>query len=469
MSYRSLRPQWTAAAFLAFAAFVSTAPARGQEFIDGNNPPTVRNNMHSCPAGSILTGIDVATNRLLCAGPFVSELQGVLTVNEQTNAGTAANQWPPDATTRAAYNFPGSTTMHWCGTNRFLTGINVGSNIFNCSELSPGGVSRNYVPRLGNLTIDTGTVRNGLRACPRGTVLVGARFDQNLLLCGELLFCEDNTHCPGALDSCEKQSIGGSLFLPVGVCRKSGHLVFFEDPGCRGDSTGLLTERSGNFADFSVSTDNGPFCDDESESLSLSNVPAGTIIRIYDSNSGSTANDWTQVLVKQAANQCITGGFENSVNGPTFKIDYHDGAGDLNDDVSLVVLRSALIDFAGRCVDVNMNDNSVQIFGCHGNANQSFFYENGAIRGFNNLCLEAVATQIATWPALPAGTPRSATVRMANCNNSFNQSWTITESGQIRMFADMCLDIRGGTSADNAALQIFPCHGNANQRWLSSF
>jgi Ricin-type beta-trefoil lectin domain len=226
---------------------------------------------------------------------------------------------------------------------------------------------------------------------------------------------------------------------------------------------------SGNFADFAASSDIGSFCDDESESLSLSNVPAGTIIRIYDANSGSTARDWTQILVKQAANQCLTGGFENSVNGPTFKIDYHDGAGDLNDEVSLVVLRSALIDFAGRCVDVVTSNNAVQMFGCHGNTNQSFIYENGAIRGFNNLCLEANPSQISTWPSLPAGTPRSAGVRMANCNNSFNQSWTVTESGQIRMFADMCLDIVGGSSGDQAALQIFPCHGNANQRWLSSF
>lgn len=463
MSYRSLRPHWTAAALLVVAASLSTAPARAQEFIDGNNPPTVRNNMHSCPAGSILTGIDIPTNRLLCAGPFVAELQGVLTVNETTNPGTAANQWPPDATTRAAYNFPGSTTMHWCGTHRFLTGINVGSNTFNCSEFAPGGVSRNYVPRLGNLTLDTGTVRSGLRACPRGTVLVGARFDQNLLLCGELLFCEDNTHCPGPADSCERQSTGGSLSLPVGVCRKTGRLTFFEDPSCRGDSTGTLTERSGNFADFA----GDGFSDDDSESLHLSNVPAGTIIRVFADHSGASS-DWTQILVKQAASQCITGGFENSVNGPTFRIDHH-GSGDLNNEVSLVVLRSALIDFAGRCIDVNMNDNAVQIFGCHGNANQSFLYENGAIRGFNNLCLEAVATQVSTWPALPAGTPRSAAVRMANCNNSFNQNWTVTESGQIRMFADMCLDIVGGNSFDHAALQIFPCHGNANQRWLSSF
>jgi hypothetical protein len=172
--------------------------------------------------------------------------------------------------------------------------------------------------------------------------------------------------------------------------------------------------------------------------------------------------------VKQPASQCLTGGFENSVNGPTFKIDYH-GNGDLNDEVSLVVVRSALIDFAGRCLDVDMNDNMAQIFGCHGNPNQSWFYQNGEIRGFNNLCLEANSAEILAWPNLPAGQPRHAAIRVATCNGAVFQKWTVTEAGQIRMFSDMCLDIVDGVSKDNAAVQIYPCHGQPNQRWLSSF
>jgi hypothetical protein len=33
----------------------------------------------------------------------------------------------------------------------------------------------------------------------------------------------------------------------------------------------------------------------------------------------------------------------------------------------------------------------------------------------------------------------------------------------------MCLDIAGGTSFNQASVQIHPCHGGQNQRWRSSF
>ena len=57
--------------------FACAGTARAGEIIDGNNPPTVRNNMHSCPPGYIMTGVNVAGNQLLCTGSF-----GNLTVNE---------------------------------------------------------------------------------------------------------------------------------------------------------------------------------------------------------------------------------------------------------------------------------------------------------------------------------------------------------------------------------------------------
>ncbi|HBL26295.1 MAG TPA: hypothetical protein DD490_05605, partial [Acidobacteria bacterium] len=100
------------------------------------------------------------------------------------------------------------------------------------------------------------------------------------------------------------------------------------------------------------------------------------------------------------------------------------------DDVSRAEVRSALIDYAGNCVDVNMNNNAVQIYTCHGDPNQSFTYEvDGEIRGWNNLCLEANGSEINTWPNLSAGQVRRATVRMAACNGSTFQKWTATPAG----------------------------------------
>src|SRR5688500_9547110 len=51
----------TLAATLTLLACAGTA--RAAEIIDGNNPPTVRNNMHSCPPGHIMTGIHVNNNQ----------------------------------------------------------------------------------------------------------------------------------------------------------------------------------------------------------------------------------------------------------------------------------------------------------------------------------------------------------------------------------------------------------------------
>jgi hypothetical protein len=449
------------AATLVLLACAGTA--RAAEIIDGNNPPTVRNNMHSCPPGYIMTGVHVNNNQLLCTGPFEAG-QSFLTVNEQLDF---LSQWPPDAVTRAAHNYTGPT-MHWCGPNRFMTGVHVANNTFNCTEFASGS-NQNYTTRLGHIVTDGGanlTVRSNMHACPRGSVLVGANFASNTFLCAELPFCEDTSHCPGASDVCEFTSVScpNCIAAGTGVCRRQGTLSFREDNGCFGDFVGTLTDRSGNFANF---TSQPGFTNDEARALRLTSAPAGTIIRVYDDSTGATSDDWTQIFVKNTASECL-GTLQSSSSSSTLTVDHHHING-LDGKVSRVDVRSAIIDSVGRrCLDVA--GTAAQIFDCHAGPNQSWIYEvDGEIRGLNSLCLEANSAEIHTWPNLAAGQTRRAAVRMANCNGSVHQKWTVTEAGQIRMFSDMCLDIVGGTSQNNASVQIFPCHGGNNQRWLSSF
>jgi hypothetical protein len=446
------------------ALFCASGAAHAGEIVDGNNPPTVRNNMHVCPPGFITTGIHVFNNQLLCLGLF-SDPVGPLTTGETVVSGSF---WPPDAVTRAAYAFTGSPIL-WCGPDRYVTGVHVANRQLSCAQFPRE--ARNTTRRLGHLVVDGGsstTVRNNMHACPRGTILVGANFDNNTFLCAGLPFCTENSHCAGAGDVCEFQSsaCGDScLSSNTGVCRNRKQLTFFEDSGCRGDSTGWVTDRSGNAVNFDASDG---FDDNDSESLHLGNVPAGTIIRVFDNEWGSEGDDWTRILVKSPTTFCL-GGFETSFESSALQVDFH-RVSDLDDEVSRVDVRSALIDFAGRCLDVNVNNNAAQIFGCHGYANQSWTYEvDGEIRGWNNLCLEANSSEIHTWPNLAPGQVRRASVRVAACNGSVFQKWSVTDAGEIRMFADMCLDIVGGVSQNNAAVQIYPCHGNQNQRWLSSF
>lgn len=455
-------------AVLSILTFLGCAgAARAGEIIDGNTPPTVRNNMHSCPRGYIATGVHVANNQLLCLGLF-SDPAGFLTTAETVVSGIL---WPPDSVTRAAHAYTGPS-IPWCGPDRYVTGVHVANRQLNCAQF-PTATNRNYTPRLGHIVVDLGsnpTQRSNMHACPRGFVIAGANFDTNTFLCAELPFCQEASHCPGSLagEVCEFQSIScdeDCLFPTTGVCRRQGGLSFREDNGCFEDFVGSLTDRSANVVNF---TSNDAFTNDEARSLSLSSVRAGTIIRVYDNSAGSTSDDWTQIFVKSTTSACV-GTFQSSFETSALRVEHHP-VDNLDGKVSRVDVRSAIIDFAGRCLDVNQNDNSAQIFDCHAGPNQSWIYEvDGEIRGLGNLCLEANSSQIHTWPNLAAGQVRRASVRVANCNGSVHQKWTVTEAGQIRMFSDMCLDIAGGTSQNNAAVQIFPCHGGQNQRWLSSF
>jgi hypothetical protein len=450
-------------AVLALIAF--SGPARAGEFIDGNTPPTVRNNMHVCPRGAIVTGVHVTNNQLLCLSQF-ADVGGFLTTNETVVSGL---QWPPDAVTRAAHGFSG-TAIPWCGPDRYVTGVHVANRSFSCSEF-PAASNINFTKRLGHIVVDGATQRSGMHACPRGSVLVGANFDTNTFLCAELPFCVENSHCPGSLagEVCEFRSTGCAtddcIGPTTGVCRRQGSLTFLEDPNCADDSDGWLTDRSRNAVRF---PDFDSFDNDDAESLRMTNVRAGAIIRVFDSPDGATSDDWTQIFVKSTGTGCL-GSFESNFENSFVKVQYQRANG-LNDHVSRVEVRSAILDFAGRCVDVNMNNNVAQLFTCHAGPNQSWTYEvTGEIRGINNLCLEASSAQIHTWPNLAPGQPRRASVRVAACNGSVHQKWSVTEAGQLRMFNDMCLDIPNGTSVNGRELQIYPCNGGQNQRWTSTF
>ncbi len=435
---------------------------RAAEFVDGNTPPTVRNSMHSCPPFSIVTGVNVAANHLLC-------LENPLTSSERVDT---SSQWPPDAVTRAAYAYTGPS-IHWCGPDQYVTGVDVLNNRFNCARFPTATTTLNYTQRLGTIVVNGApnpTQRSGMHACPAGTVLVGAHFGNNTFLCAELPFCTDNTHCPSSLETCELQSAScGSncASTGTGVCRRASTAMFREDNGCIDVSNGIVTDRSPLNINFQTQ---GGFSNDDARSLQLTDVHTGAIIRVFDSPAGATNDDWTQIFVKATvANACI-GTFQLSSNSPTLKVDYHPVNG-LDGKVSRVEVRSAIIDWAGgRCLDVITPNNTVQLFTCHAGANQSWSHlVTGEILGWNNLCLEARNTEIQSWPNLAAGQTRKAPVQMAACTGAANQKWSVTEANQIRLFGDMCLDIVGGTSTNGATLQVHPCHGNPNQRWLDTF
>jgi hypothetical protein len=211
------------------------------------------------------------------------------------------------------------------------------------------------------------------------------------------------------------------------------------------------------------------FDNDSAESMLLTAVRSGTIIKVFDNSSGSLNDDSVNVQVRSAGPSFCMTTFEASQDNATLLAQYNSFGNNLDNEVSRVEVTSAMV-ANEMCADVNMNNNFLQTFGCHMGANQSWVYHvDGTIRGLNGLCLEAVLSEISAWPFLAPGQTRSASVRINTCSGAANQQWSITSAGEIRMFGNMCLDIRGGGSASNIPLQIYPCHGGPNQRWSSSF
>ena len=92
------------------------------------------------------------------------------------------------------------TSMHWCGTGGMVRGVHVDGNGFNCQTFDAATIRLVGTP-LGQPFLDRGsnpTVRQGMHACPVGSILVGAHFATNTFLCAPLGFCaaESNAGCP---------------------------------------------------------------------------------------------------------------------------------------------------------------------------------------------------------------------------------------------------------------------------------
>jgi hypothetical protein len=158
--------------------------AHANEFVDGDNePPYQMNGMHSCPPGTLVTGVHVDRNLLSCTAYFGDFL--IKPVHAD---------WGP----ANHYDFDGKS-MHWCGPGSMVAGVHVDGNGFNCQEFDQW-TNNTYGPP-GPPTLDRGsspTVRNGMHTCPQGSVLVGAYFAENTFLCARLPLCTwgDSSTCP---------------------------------------------------------------------------------------------------------------------------------------------------------------------------------------------------------------------------------------------------------------------------------
>ncbi|WP_378789306.1 PHB depolymerase family esterase [Nonomuraea fastidiosa] len=114
---------------------------------------------------------------------------------------------------------------------------------------------------------------------------------------------------------------------------------------------------------------------------------------------------------------------------------------------------------SGRCIDVPNGSTSdgtaVQLWDCNGGTNQQWtLTDSGELRVYGNKCLDA------------GGSSNGARIQIYSCWGGDNQKWRINSDGTITgVQSNLCLDAIGQGTANGTGLQLYTCHGGPNQRW----
>ncbi|RAO31109.1 Endo-1,4-beta-xylanase [Micromonospora noduli] len=120
---------------------------------------------------------------------------------------------------------------------------------------------------------------------------------------------------------------------------------------------------------------------------------------------------------------------------------------------------------SGRCLDVVGNVRTagagINIYDCNGQANQAWtLTSSGELRVYDDtMCLDVVGQD----------TTAPAAVQINGCTGGANQRWRITTSGTIvGVQSGLCLDVTGAGTANSTTVGLWTCNGQSNQRWTTS-
>ncbi|MGV9290931.1 endo-1,4-beta-xylanase [Streptomyces sp. NPDC003719] len=114
---------------------------------------------------------------------------------------------------------------------------------------------------------------------------------------------------------------------------------------------------------------------------------------------------------------------------------------------------------SGRCLDVpnasTTDGTQVQLYDCNGRTNQQWTLTgSGELRVYGDKCLDA------------AGTGNGAKVQIYSCWGGDNQKWRLNSDGTIvGVQSGRCLDAVGGATANGTLIQLYSCSNGSNQRW----
>lgn len=114
---------------------------------------------------------------------------------------------------------------------------------------------------------------------------------------------------------------------------------------------------------------------------------------------------------------------------------------------------------SGKCLDVpgasQANGAGLIIYTCNGAANQRWTQTAaGELRVYNDTkCMEA-------------GASAGSRAVINSCTGGDSQTWTFNANGTVtNVQSGLCLDVNGRSTANNAAVIVWTCHGGSNQIW----
>ncbi|MFE0647272.1 endo-1,4-beta-xylanase [Streptomyces sp. NPDC059534] len=114
---------------------------------------------------------------------------------------------------------------------------------------------------------------------------------------------------------------------------------------------------------------------------------------------------------------------------------------------------------SGRCVDVpssaTADGTQVQLWDCSGGTNQQWtLTASGELKVYGNKCLDA------------AGTANGSKVQIYSCWGGDNQKWRLNTDGTIvGVQSGLCLDAAANGTVNGTLIQLYSCWNGTNQRW----
>ncbi|ADO71571.1 hypothetical protein [Stigmatella aurantiaca] len=110
----------------------------------------------------------------------------------------------------------------------------------------------------------------------------------------------------------------GALASPV--------ITFWEGNFCGGDQVGSYPYNTA--ATLIPNSSGSGWSNDEARSMKLFQVPVGTVIRVYNSASGSHGDDWSEIVINQYVEQlCVTSFEVTGTPNPYYSLRYCDTGG----------------------------------------------------------------------------------------------------------------------------------------------